>query len=279
MIKIDAHQHFWSYDPVNYNWINNDMKILKRDFLPNNLYPLLKKNGFDGSIAVQARASKNENRFLTNLANQYDFIKGVVGWVDLQSEDVDNQLYNLSRHAKICGIRHLVQDEPDDQFLLKSDFKHGISILGNYELVYEILIFPRHLPVAIKFVDEFPEQKFVLDHIAKPDIKNHKIDEWADGIKELAKHPGVSCKLSGMVTEAAWYEWSEDDFKPYLDIVFEAFGSDRLMVGSDWPVCTLSASYNEVLRIIDNYLKETLPVAEQEKVLGENAVNIYNLKS
>lgn len=277
MVKIDAHQHFWSYDPVNYSWINDNMKILKRDFLPNQLYPLLKKNGFDGSIAVQARASHKENQFLMDSANQHDFIKGIVGWADLCSDDIEKQLEKLASYPKLCGIRHLVQDEPDEHFLLRPRFKRGISFLKNYDLVYEILIYPRHLPVAVAFVNEFPDHKFVLDHIAKPDIKNQKIDDWADGIRALAEHPGVFCKLSGMVTEAAWYEWKEDDFKPYLDVVLEAFGSDRLMIGSDWPVCTLSASYDDVINIVTDYLTQTLSGSELEKIQGINAVRCYGL--
>ncbi|HKJ32329.1 MAG TPA: amidohydrolase family protein [Balneolales bacterium] len=277
MIKIDAHQHYWSYDPVNYNWINDDMKILKRDFLPDDLSPILKENNFDGSVAVQARPSAEENTFLLNLADHHEIIKGVVGWVDLQAENVEKQLEELAKHPKLCGIRHLVQDEPDDQFLLRKDFKRGISYLKKYDLTYDILIFPRHLPAAIEFVQDFPEQKFVLDHIAKPYIKDHKIDNWAKGLMALAKHPKVFCKLSGMVTEAVWNQWTESDFKPYLDVVFEAFGSDRLMIGSDWPVCTLSGEYDEVIKIVDNYIESNVSGREREKILGQNAVQFYGL--
>ncbi len=276
MLKIDAHQHFWKYNPDEYDWINDEMPELKRNYLPDQLQKHLKHNGFDGCIAVQARQSEEENDFLSGLAQDYPFIKGVIGWTDLQSEDIEEKLESLIRNPVICGIRHLVQDEPDPRFMLNAKFMRGISCLKKYGFCYDILIRPGHLPVAEEFVKRFPDQKFVIDHIGKPDIKKHILQPWKDDIERIARHPNVCCKLSGMVTEAEWRGWQKSDFLPYLDVVFEAFGAGRLMIGSDWPVCTLSAEYDEALGIINDYLS-VLSTDEQEKVLGGNAVRIYKL--
>lgn len=275
-MKIDSHQHFWRYDPKVYAWITEDMHIIRRDFMPKDLIPLLYAAGFDGCIAVQADQSEAETRFLLELADQYDFIQGVVGWVDLISKEVEVHLSNLSNHPKLKGIRHIVQGEPDDYFLLREDFINGISHLKGFNLVYDILIYPRQLPAAIEFVRRFPQQVFVLDHIAKPFIKSGVIERWATHIRELAITPNVYCKLSGMVTEADWQNWTARDMYPYLDIVVEAFGTKRLMIGSDWPVCLVASSYEKAINLVKEYISQ-FSEKEQIGILGQNAVHCYKL--
>lgn len=275
-MRIDSHQHFWKYDPVQYPWINEKLAVLKRDFLPEHLAAELASAGLEGCVAVQARQTVEESRWLLRLADQHAIIKGVVGWVDLRSPRVEEQLAELCAHKKFRGVRHVVQDEPDDNFMLGKEFQNGIAKLEQFNLAYDILIFPRQLPAAIELVRQFPEQKFVLDHIAKPSIRDQKVSPWEQQIRELAKHQNVWCKISGMVTEAKWHEWKEEDFKPYLDIVFEAFGEDRLMYGSDWPVCLLSASYQEVFALLSSYLRHSTQ-SVKERVLSFNAVDFYRL--
>ena len=235
------------------------MKVLRKDFLPDDLLPLLKQSGFDGSIAVQARQSLEETRWLLNLAGEFDFIKGVVGWVDLCSVEAENQIAEFASDPKFVGVRHVLQDEPDDMFMLKDSFLKGISLLKKFNLVYELLIFPRHLPYAVNLVKQFPDQQFVLDHIGKPPIKDKIISPWKEGIKQLALQKNVACKLSGMVTEASWKGWSRSDFVPYLDVVFDTFGPSRLMIGSDWPVCTLASDYKKTMQIIIDYIDSKSP--------------------
>ncbi len=276
-MKIDAHQHFWKFDATEYFWIADQMNALKRDFLPGDLLPELQGTGFDGSVAVQARQCLEETRWLLDLADKNDFIKGVVGWIDLCSEKSEEQVKKFADHSKFSGVRHVLHDEPDDRFMLKDSFLSGIKMLGRYNLVYDILIFPRHLSYASELVSLFPQQKFVLDHLAKPFIRDGILSPWADRIEQLAKHPNVSCKLSGMVTEAIWHGWSKEDFKPYLDVIFDSFGPSRLMIGSDWPVCTLSSGYNSTMNIVIDYI-HSLTTNEQDMILGRNAIRIYNLK-
>lgn len=276
MMRHDAHQHFWKYDPVDYGWINDEMATLKRDFLPRDLAPLLAASGFDGCIAVQARQSLEETRWLLELAERNDFIKGVVGWVDLCSAELPEQLERFAKHPKLVGVRHLVQDEPEDEFMLRAEFRKGIARLAEFGLTYDLLLHPRHLPVAAKLVREFPEQRFVLDHIAKPSIADGLMQPWERDLRELAKFENVYCKLSGMVTEARWGQWSGKDFKPYLDVVLEAFGAERLMMGSDWPVCTLSGNYADVMGIVLKWM-ETMPAASREEVLGGNCARFYGV--
>ncbi len=277
MLKIDAHQHFWKYHPDEYGWISEEMSVLKNDYLPDELQGHLKINEFDGCIAVQARQNKDENEFLLGLASDYPFIKGVVGWVDLQSDSVEEELERLTRNPALCGIRHLVQDEPDDNFLLRDKFLRGVKCLKKNNLCYDILIFPRHLQVAEMFVKQFQDQRFVIDHVAKPDIKNQIIEPWASGMKRIAKHPNVGCKLSGMVTEAKWEDWSKADIRPYLDVVLEAFGADRLLIGSDWPVCKLAGEYDEVIGVVTDYISR-LSSNERANIFGGNAMRFYDLK-
>jgi L-fuconolactonase len=275
-MRLDAHQHFWKYSAREYAWINNEMGALKRDFLPQDLRPLLEANGFDGCISVQARQDLEETEWLLELAEQNDFIKGVVAWVDLRSPDLQAQLDQLAQHSKLVGVRHIVQAEPDDQFMLREDFRSGIAQLRERGLTYDLLLYPRHLPVAVKLVGQFPDQPFVLDHIAKPEIAAGLRAPWEQDLRELAKFDNVCCKVSGMVTEARWNAWKAADFRPYLDVVFEAFGPDRLMIGSDWPVCTVSASYEATMRIVKEYLAQ-LPADSQEKVLGKNCARFYGV--
>jgi L-fuconolactonase len=277
-MRIDTHQHFWKYNPTEYSWITDQMKVLKRDFLPGDLLQELKGIGFDGSVAVQARQSIEETRWLLDIAGKNEFVKGVVGWIDLRSEDCENQLKEFVINRKFAGVRHVLQDEPDDRFMLSEPFLKGISRLGKYNLVYEILILPKHLPYAEELVRRFPEQQFVLDHIAKPFIKKGTITPWKDDIHKLARHPNVSCKISGMVTEANWLSWKKEDFLPYLDVVMDAFGPSRLMIGSDWPVCTVSSSYKVTMKLVIDYLL-SLNQANRDLILGLNAVRIYKLQT
>lgn len=276
-MKIDAHQHFWHYTPQEYGWIGPGMEILQKDHLPAHLAPRLNEAGVTGTVAVQARQTLAETAWLLALTGQVSFIKGVVGWVDLRSPDLPAQLERFGAHPKFCGVRHVVQDEPDDQFLLRADFGRGISLLAEFGLTYDLLIYPRHLPAACKFVEQFPNHRFVLDHMAKPLIKAGKMTPWAAGIRRLAAFPHVYCKVSGLVTEANWQQWQPIDFQPYLDVVFEAFGPQRIMFGSDWPVCTLAAPYAGVVKLIGDYL-EQLSETEQAGVWGGVASKFYGLE-
>ncbi len=275
-MRIDAHQHFWHYDPAEHVWMTDKMDLLKRDYLPEDLLPLLQANNFDGTIAVQARQNVQESEWLLELSDRYDFIKGVVGWVDLRSSGIYEQLEKFAAHPKFKGVRHVVHDEPDDDFMLLGTFQRGIAALKDFGLTYDLLLFYRHLPVARKLVEKFPEQDFVVDHISKPVVKDKMISPWKEDIEELAKYDNVCCKLSGMVTEAEWRQWTAGDFKPYLDIVLNAFGPDRVMIGSDWPVCTLSGDYQAVMNIVKEYITQ-FPAETREKILGGNCARFYGI--
>jgi L-fuconolactonase len=275
-MKIDAHQHYWNYSVEDYGWIGDNMSVLKQDFLPVNLAPVLVDAGFDGTVAVQARQIYDETKWLLKLSDQSSIIKAVVGWVELCSENVRDQLRECSSHPRLRGVRHVLHDEPDDAFGLREDFVRGLAMLEEFNLAYDLLVFPKHLPLCCKIVEKFPNQVFVLDHIAKPLIKEGAMEPWEAGIRRLAQHPNVSCKVSGMVTEADWSGWKPEDFKPYLDVVFDCFGVDRLMIGSDWPVCTVSAPYANVMDIVCNYIGQLSP-EQQAAVLGENARRIYQI--
>jgi L-fuconolactonase len=271
---IDTHVHFWKYDKKRDAWMD-DMKTLQQDYLPPVLAGTLKRNGVAGCIAVQADQSELETHFLVELAKTNDIIKGVVGWVDLQNENIEERLHYFSQYPVIRGWRHVVQGEPDD-FLLRPAFQRGISALRPYNYTYDILIYPKQLKAALEFVSKFPEQKLVIDHCAKPDIAGRKIDEWAALLKEIAKHPNVYCKLSGLFTEAKWKHWSPGDFYPYLDIVFNAFGTGRLLFGSDWPVILVSGMYVQWKSLLEKYM-EHFNIEEKEKVFGKNAMSFYSL--
>jgi len=275
-MHIDAHQHFWIYSHAEYGWIDDSMAALRRDFLPNHLQLELESHGFHGSVAVQARQTPEETRWLLELAESSKWILGVVGWVDLRSPDVRSQLKALTRSPKLVGVRHIVQSEPDDRFLLQPDFLRGISALEEFDLAYDILIYTKHLPVAAEFVQRFPRQRFVLDHLAKPPIKSGNIDFWEQGIRRLAEFPNLFCKLSGLVTEADWLQWEPEQIVPFLDVAFEAFGPDRLMIGSDWPVCLVAASYARWVEVVKTYLLGQQPES-RDRVLGGNAQRFWRL--
>jgi len=275
-MKIDSHQHFWNFNTNDFGWIDETMKILQRDYFPLDLEPLLNQEGFDGSIVVQARQSIEETKWLLNLAKDNLWIKGIVGWVDLCASDIDQKLSAISGNKKLVGVRHVLHDEADDLFMLRDKFKKGISCLAKYGLTYDLLLFPKHLRIAAKLVDEFPDQPFVIDHISKPRIRQGLLEPWATDLSMLARYPNVWCKLSGMVTEAARHNWNQQTFEPYLDVVFEAFGPDRLMIGSDWPVCLLEGSYGEIISIIRNYIGKFDP-STQNKIMGENCSRFYKL--
>lgn len=278
MIRIDSHQHFWKYKPEDYGWIDEKMKVLKHDYLPPDLQPELEAAGFSGSVVVQARQSIEESRWLLELAGRFDFIKGVVGWVDLRSENnLRYQLDELCLSDKFVGVRHVVHDEPDDLFMLDDAFLKGISLLKEYNLTYDLLLFPKHLPVAEKVVAMFPEQQFIIDHISKPGIKDGILSPWKEDLNRIAENNNVWCKLSGMVTEADWLNHTKEDFYPYLDIVFEAFGAERLMFGSDWPVCLVAGGYQRVYGIIDEYISK-MPIDTCQKIKGLNCIDFYKLK-
>jgi L-fuconolactonase len=278
MIKIDSHQHFWRYNPTRDAWITDDMSILKRDFLPEELARECNANGISASIAVQADQSEKETLFLLEMAEGNPLIAGVVGWVDLASINVDERLQFFSRHEKLRGFRHIAQSEPDDHFLAQPNFVRGISRLQQFGFTYDILIYPRQLPAAIELVYKFPEQRFVVDHLAKPEIKSRHITFWETHIRRIAESPNVFCKLSGLVTEADWRNWKPADLKPHLDVVFDAFGADRLMFGSDWPVCLLAGTYAQVTGLIEEYT-EGFAENERAKVFGGNARRFYGLEA
>ncbi len=275
-LHIDAHQHFWQFNAVDFGWIGEEECVLKRDFLPNDLKLELSEAEYCGSIAVQARQSLEETKWLLELAQRHEHILGVVGWVDLQNPKVDRQLDEFSDNRWLKGIRHVIQDEPDDQFMLSPSFLRGISKLAKRNLVYEILIYAKQLPYACELVKQFPRQKFVLDHIAKPNIKDGAIDSWALDIEALAASDNVSVKVSGMVTEADHKNWKPADFTPYLDVIMDAFGEDRILVGSDWPVCLLAGSYSQVVRLAERYFQRA-GKQFMDKIQGDNARRIYGL--
>lgn len=274
--KIDAHHHLWQYDKENYGWIDQNMGVLRRDFLPPDLDKELRSAGIDGAVAVQARQTLSETAWLLSLADQFSFIRGVVGWAPIGSDDFSAHLDHLHSYRKLKGLRHVIQDEPDDNFILNASFNHGIARLRGTRLVYDILIFERHLPAAIQFVDRHPQQKFVLDHVAKPKIRHRVMDPWRRNIVELAKRENVYCKISGMATEADWLRWSRQDLWPYFEVVLEAFGPQRLMVGSDWPVCLLATSYSGWFEVLNAFLGD-LAVPERERILGGTASEVYGL--
>ena len=274
-MRLDSHQHFWKFNTAEYGWMKSDWPI-RRDFLPPDLQPLLQQHAFDGAIAVQARQSLEESRWLLKLADESAIIKGVVGWVDLRAETVAEQLAELARHPRFVGVRHVVQDEPDDRFLLRPEFIRGLKELHPFKLSYDLLLFPHQLPAAIELAQKLPEQKFVLDHLGKPAIRNGTLEAWKNNIKELAKSPNVFCKISGLVTEADWANWKPADFKPCLDTAFEAFGENRVMYGSDWPVCLLAGNYEKIFHLIDGCAQQ-LGTSGQSKLFGGNAANFYGI--
>lgn len=273
---IDSHQHFWNYEPVKHSWIDDDMSVIRHDFTPSDLKKEYDTNGIDGCVAVQADQTLAETDFLIQLSNENDFIKGVVGWVDLRHKNVEIDLEQYSTIKKVKGFRHVVQGEPDHNFLLRPDFLRGISTLKKFDFAYDILVFPHQLGAVLEFVKRFPNQKFVIDHMAKPYIKDGFFDGWAVLMKEIAKHKNVQCKISGMITEADFKTWSPNQIGPYIDVVLNAFGSKRVMYGSDWPVCLVAGSYKQVKDLVTHFIAN-LSSAEQADVMGNNAIKFYNL--
>nr|WP_321486431.1 amidohydrolase family protein [uncultured Draconibacterium sp.] len=273
---IDTHHHLWNYNPVEFDWIDDEMAAIRKSFLPADLQATLANTGVEGVVTVQARQSLEETNWLLKLASENDFIKGVVGWVSLADESIQQILEEYKSSPWLKGVRHVVQGEPDPEFILGKDFNKGISLLKYYNLVYDILIFEHQLTNTISFVDQHPEQQFVVDHIAKPKIKKNELEPWAKNIKELAKRENVSCKISGMVTEADYKLWTEEQLNPYFETILEAFGPSRLLFGSDWPVCLVATNYSNWLELvkktISNFSKE-----EQDFILYKNAQRIYNI--
>jgi L-fuconolactonase len=275
-MRIDAHQHFWNYSATEYPWIGPGLERLARDYLPQDLAPLMAAEGLDGSVAVQARQSVEESHWLLDLAAAHPLVKGVVGWVDLRSDRVGNDLHALAANPKFLGVRHVVQDEPDPRFVLGEGFVRGLRQLHQHGLTYDLLLYPNQLPAAIELVALLPEQPFVVDHLAKPRIAAGEMEDWDRDIRAIARHENVCCKVSGMVTEAARQGWKRADFTPYLDVVLEAFGPERLMFGSDWPVCLLAGEYADVATIPRDYFSR-LSATEQRMIWGGTAARFYGL--
>ena len=274
-MKIDAHQHFWQYNAVKHDWIDESMRVIRKDFFPEQLAPILLANQFDGCVAVQADQTEQETDFLIEQASNHSFIKAVVGWVDLKAPNLVERLAYYQQYPIVKGFRHILQGE-DPSFMLSPEFTRGISSLADFGYTYDILIYPKHLSAALELVKQFPNQPFVIDHLAKPFIKEGTIADWKIGMNALAQHSNVFCKISGMVTEADWKHWKEADFTPYLDAVVASFGVERIMFGSDWPVCLVAAPYEKMAAIVTNYFSQ-FSIAEQEMVFGKNAINFYHL--
>lgn len=276
MQRIDAHQHFWKFDPVKDSWITEEMAVIRRDFGPEDLQPLLVDAGIDGTIVVQADQSYHENDFHLAHANKYDFIKGIVGWVDLQAENVQEKLEYYSTIKKMKGFRHVLQGEKDRALMLKPAFTRGIGYLQRFNFTYDILIYTDQLQYAKELVAAFPEQLFIIDHLAKPQVKDRNIDQWKKDMRAIAGYENVYCKISGMVTEADWKNWKKEDFHPYLDVVVNAFGAKRILFGSDWPVCLVAASYTAMLGIVKDYFS-SFTQREQDLFFGGNASVFYHV--
>jgi L-fuconolactonase len=276
MPGIDAHQHFWNYTPEEYGWIDSSMQVLRRDYLPEHLKPEIDQNGVTGAVAVQARESVEETRWLLDLASANSFIRAVVGWAPLTEPTVADVIGPLLALGPLRGLRHVLQGEADDRYMLRDDFNRGVSTLRGFDLAYDILILERHLPHAIEFVDLHPDQVFIVDHIAKPRIRDSVISPWREHIRSLAQRPNVYCKLSGMVTEASWSTWTEKQLEPYFDTVLDAFGPGRLMFGSDWPVCLLATSYGAWFETVSKWIA-SLTECERNDILGGTAARAYRI--
>ncbi len=274
-VAIDSHQHFWQYHPAVHEWISEDMAVIRKNFLPEDLAPVLQEQNIDGCVAVQADQTENETDFLIGLAKENSSIKGVVGWIDLRAENLQERLAHYQQIPVVKGFRHVLQGE-DPAFMLQPSFLKGIAKLKDFGFTYDILVFPKHLSAAMELVKQFPDQAFVIDHIAKPFIKDGLIDAWRSDMQKIAQFSNVSCKISGMVTEANWKTWTKEDIFPYIETVTEAFGTDRLLYGSDWPVCLVAASYEEMINPVKEYFSR-FSKTEQEAVFGKNAIRFYHL--
>jgi L-fuconolactonase len=275
VLHVDTHQHFWKYDPAEYAWIDDRMTPLRRDFLPPDARREMNAIGVSACIAVQVRQTLEETAWLLGLADEFPYIAGVIGWVDLQAPDVDAQLARFAAHSRLVGIRHVVQGEPDG-FLERPAFRRGIARLEPLDLTYDILVYARQMPAAVAFARAFPRQRFVLDHLGKPDVRAQEYQSWRAQLNQLAALANVHCKLSGLVTEADWGSWKPEQLRPYLDGALDAFGPDRLMIGSDWPVCTLAGPYQDVIGVTLDAIGE-YSVTEQERMLGGTARDLWSL--
>jgi L-fuconolactonase len=273
---IDSHHHFWKFNPAEYGWIDESMSIIRRDFVAEDLRDAILSAGVDGVISVQARQSMEETHWLLSIANENKFIRGVVGWVPLISDRVKQDLEAVAADPKLSGVRHVIHDETDEQFIAREDFNRGVSLLKEFNLAFDILIVERQLPAAIRFVDRHPDQVFVLDHLAKPKIKTGEREAWAKNIGELGRRPNVYCKISGMVTEADWQNWTQQQLREYFDVALEAFGIERLMAGSDWPVCLLACGYKRWWDILRQWTAE-MPEEHKQRFFALNAVKAYGL--
>tara|TARA_B110000196_G_scaffold308017_1_gene308245 strand:+ start:1432 stop:2259 length:828 start_codon:yes stop_codon:yes gene_type:complete len=273
---IDSHQHFWKYEPVKHSWIDDDMSVIRRNFSPSDLAKVYQENSIDGCVAVQADQTLEETDFLIDLASINNFIKGIVGWVDLRAENIENVLEKYSTDKIVKGFRHVVQGEADHNFLLRPNFSRGISLLEKHNFTYDILVFPHQLGSVLEFVKKFPHQKFVIDHIAKPYIKDGYFEGWATMMTAIGKHENVSCKMSGMATEADFNIWTPEQIHPYMDTVLEAFGSKRILFGSDWPVCLVAGNYSKIKKLTTDFISQ-LSKIEQNSIMGNNAIEFYNL--
>jgi len=274
---IDSHQHFWNYEPEKHSWIDDEMSVIRRDFLSDDLQKVFDENGVDACVAVQADQTTEETDFLISLAENNNFIKGVVGWVDLRSESIEEDLLKYKKYDVVKGFRHVVQQEQDHNFMLRPEFLNGIELLGKYDLCYDILIFPHQLGAALELVKKFPNQKFVIDHIAKPYIKDGFFEGWAVMMREIAKNQKVYCKISGMITEADYKTWTPEQVYPYMKLVLESFGAGRVMYGSDWPVCLVAGNYSIVKALVTDFISD-LSQEQQNAIMGGNAAKFYNLK-
>lgn len=272
---IDTHQHFWKYNSTDFGWVTDDMQVLRKDYLPDELEVILKNNQVNGCIAVQADQSETETNFLLELAASNSFISGVVGWIDLRNQFLDERLQHYNQFPKLKGFRHILQSE-EPAFMLQDEFLNGINLLQKYNFTYDILIYPKHLAAALELAKQFPQQSFVIDHMAKPNVNHKEIHEWEKGIRAISNCANVYCKLSGLVTEANWQTLTNQDLVPYINIIVQAFGIDRIMFGSDWPVCLLASTYDRWLSVVKNFFSE-YTIADQEKIFSQNAINFYNL--
>jgi L-fuconolactonase len=275
-MMIDSHHHLWKYSAAEYGWITPQMPAIKRDFLPEDLEQLMHYFGIEGTVAVQARQTVEETAWLLDLAAKHPIIRGVVGWVPLtEGAGVKRHLDRFASNPKLRGVRHVIQDEPDPRYILRNDFNTGVHTLLDYNLRYDILIYERHLPAAIQFVDRHPKQVFILDHVAKPRIKEKILSPWDRDMRELAKRQNVYCKLSGMITEAG-PDWTPERLQPYIDLVLEAFGPKRVMYGSDWPVMLLAGDYARWFGVVSNAIGK-LSKAEQDRIMGGTAAEAYGI--
>jgi L-fuconolactonase len=275
-LTIDAHHHLWKYNDRDYGWMSGEMTVLRRDFLIPELEQVMRESCVEGTIVVQARQTTEETEWLLDLAARHSFILGVVGWVPLAAPDAGSYLERFVQEPKLKAVRHVLHDEPDDSYMLRDDFNCGISLLRNLGMAYDILIFERHLPQALTFVDRHPGQIFVIDHIAKPKIRNGSVSPWRERMMELAKRENVYCKVSGMATEADWNTWTDVGLRLYFDVVLCAFGTKRLMFGSDWPVVTLAGGYAKWISTFRSFIAELSP-DEQESICRSSAIAAYRL--